>query len=598
MHSDVALVIAGVLAAGLLAQILGWRLRVPAIVFLLAFGLIAGPISDLVHPDDVFGDALFPTVAIAVAIILFEGSLAMGVAGIRTAGRTTLTLLTIGSVLTFTGVSVAARFVLDVEWRVAYLLAAVLVVTGPTVIGPIVKSLGLHGRLGMILEAEGTIIDPIGAIATVVVFQSLFESSDASVLETLTSTFAIGIGAGVLGTAVLVIVLSRLLIPDELHQVLTLTVVVTTFAVSNHYAHEAGLVAVTVLGFLLASQNKVSVRHILEFNETLRVLFISGLFILLAARIDRATLTDLEWRSVLFLLALVLVVRPLSVLGSTVGVGLERAERIFLAATAPRGIVAASIASVFALRLAEEGVAGAQIVLSATFTVIVGTVLLSGLGARPLARRLGLLGDDGTHVVIVGSNDFTMALAEVLGREGVSTSLVDADRLNSRRAKMRGLDSWSGSIFSAQDVHEVGLDRASVFLAATSNDELNALACRMAAETLERRHVFQLPPSRPSDSEIGKISLGLFGRSAFSMEATAEALDDRLLEGWKVSATNITKEFSVRDWKELHTDGVPLAVIDGKKRLHVLAAGRRRSIRGGERLVALIPPREDDDVRA
>ncbi|MGA0330694.1 MAG: cation:proton antiporter, partial [Ilumatobacteraceae bacterium] len=385
MHSDVALVIAGVLAAGLVAQILGWRLRVPAIVFLLAFGLLAGPVTDLVHPDDVFGDALFPTVSIAVAIILFEGSLAMGVAGIRTAGRTTITLLTVGSVITFAGVAVAARFVLDVEWRVAYLLAAVLVVTGPTVIGPIVKSLGLHGRLGMILEAEGTIIDPIGAIATVVVFQSFFESSDSSVAETLLTTFGVGVGAGLIGTAILVFVLWRLLIPDELHQVLTLTVVVSTFAVSNHYAHEAGLVAVTVLGFLLASQKRVSVRHILDFNETLRVLFISGLFILLAARIDRATLTDLEWRSILFLVVLVVIVRPVSVAGATIGVGLTRAERIFLAATAPRGIVAASIASVFALRLSEEGVPGAQIVLSATFTVIVGTVLLSGLGARPLA---------------------------------------------------------------------------------------------------------------------------------------------------------------------------------------------------------------------
>lgn len=593
MHSNVALVIAGVLAAGLVAQILGWRLRIPAIVFLLAFGLIAGPITDLVHPDDVFGDALFPTVAIAVAIILFEGSLAMGVAGIRTAGRTTITLLTVGSAVTFAGVAVAARFVLDVEWRVAYLLAAVLVVTGPTVIGPIVKSLGLHGRLGMILEAEGTIIDPIGAIATVVVFQSFFETSDASVAETLLKTFGIGIGAGAIGTVVLVVVLSRLLIPDELHQVLTLTVVVGTFAVSNHYAHEAGLVAVTVLGFLLASQKRVSVRHILDFNETLRVLFISGLFILLAARIDRATLTDLEWRSIVFMVALVLVVRPVSVAAATMGVGLERAERIFLAATAPRGIVAASIASVFALRLTEEGVPGAQIVLSATFTVIVGTVLLSGLGARPLARRLGLLGDDGAHVVIVGSNDFTMALAEVLGREEVSSSIVDADRLNSRRARMRGLDSWSGSIFSAHDVHEVGLDRATVFLAATTNDELNALACRMAAETLERRHVFQLPPTRPSDSELGRISLGLFGRSAFAMDATAARLDDLLLEGWRVSATNITREFSVADWRAEHHEAIPLVVIDGKKRLHVLAAGRKRSIRGGERLVALVPPRDE-----
>ncbi|MCB9423498.1 MAG: cation:proton antiporter, partial [Actinobacteria bacterium] len=389
MHETAILVIAGVLVGGVIAQWLGWRLRVPAIVFLLAGGLIAGPFTGALDPDDTFGELLFPAVSVAVAVILFEGALGLGWRGVKVAGRTVWMLLTVGAFTTLVLTMLAGRLLLDISWDLAVLLACVLVVTGPTVIGPIVRSIGLHGRLAAVLEAEGTLIDPIGAILTVLVFQAAFESGDGgSVVTDLLETLGVGAAIGVVAAAVLFIALRRFLIPDQLHNVTTLAVVIGAFALSSEIRAESGLVAVTVMGISLASQTRVSVRHVLEFNETLRIIFISGLFVLLGARIELDTLRELEWRNIAFLVALVLLVRPVSVFLSTLGSQLGRRERVFLALTAPRGIVAAAIASIFSLRLAEAGVKDSQQLVSATFTVIAGTVLLSGLGSKALGRRL------------------------------------------------------------------------------------------------------------------------------------------------------------------------------------------------------------------
>ena len=270
MHETAILVIAGVLVGGVIAQWLGWRLRVPAIVFLLAGGLIAGPFTGALDPDDTFGELLFPAVSVAVAVILFEGALGLGWRGVKVAGRTVWMLLTVGAFTTLVLTMLAGRLLLDISWDLAVLLACVLVVTGPTVIGPIVRSIGLHGRLAAVLEAEGTLIDPIGAILTVLVFQTAFESGDGgSVVTDLLETLGVGAAIGVVAAAVLFIALRRFLIPDQLHNVTTLAVVIGAFALSSEIRAESGLVAVTVMGISLASQTRVSVRHVLEFNEIL-----------------------------------------------------------------------------------------------------------------------------------------------------------------------------------------------------------------------------------------------------------------------------------------------------------------------------------------
>ena len=478
MDSGVVLAVAALLVLGVLSQWAGWRLRVPAIVFLLAAGLIAGPITGLLDPDDLFGDLLFPFVNLAVAVILFEGALGLGVPRVRDAGRTVWLLLTIGAGITLGLTAVAAHQLLDIPWSLGWLLASVLVVTGPTVIGPLVRSIGLHGRVASILEAEGTLIDPIGAILTVLVFQTFYENTPGRNLPVdLLLTLLVGGVIGLAAAWLLTMVLARFILPDELHNVGTLALVILAFAAADAVQHEAGLVAVTVMGLAVASQQRVEVRHVLEFNATLRILFISGLFLLLGARIEWDTLRAIEWRNLVFLAVLVVAVRPISVAVSTIGSGLSRSERFFIAATAPRGIVAAAIAATFSLRLAEQGAADSQVLVSASFTVIAGTVLLSGLGARPLARRLGLVDESYRPIVILGTNPLAVAFAEAFESQGVPTRLISLDRREVSTARLSGLAAVHGSVLDEGLWTEVERSGANNFVALSSSDEANVIAC-------------------------------------------------------------------------------------------------------------------------
>lgn len=592
MHTEYVSVLAGVLVGGVVAQWLGWRLRVPAIVFLLAGGLLAGPVTGVLDPDKTFGDLLFPAVSIAVAVILFEGALGLGWRGVRAAGSTVWTLLTVGAAITMAGTAFAARYVLDVEWNMALLLAAVLVVTGPTVVGPIVRAIGLHGKLASILEAEGTLIDPIGAILTVLVFQASFEAheGDGSIVVKILATVGVGAGIGLVAAILLLVGLAFYLIPDQLHVVTTLALVIGAFALSNALREESGLVAVTVMGIALASQQRVAVHHVLEFNETLRILFISGLFVLLGARLDAATLREVEWRNIVFLILLVVLVRPLCVAVSTIGSTLSLREKLFLAATAPRGIVAAAIASVFALRLADRGVDNSQILVSATFTVIGGTVLLSGLGSKFLAARLGLVDDEDRPIIILGSSPVARAIAASLEHNGAAVRIVDLDRRQLSAARMDGLAAHHGSVFTDRTWEAAGIEKASQFLAMTSNDELNIIASRHAAGVIGRKHVFQLPPSRPADGTWLDMRSGSFARPLFSKETNFSHLAELLDGGWKVTSTQLTEKFGPDDHARVHPEAIPLFVVDTKDHIHILAADSNRRFRVGETVVTLAKP--------
>jgi len=583
-------VIAVVLASGVVAHWIGWRLRVPAIVFLLAIGLVAGPLTGFLDPDDTFGDLLFPAVSAAVAVILFEGSLGLGWRGVRVAGTTVVMLLTVGAATTIGVTLLAARVILEVDWGLAALLAAVLVVTGPTVIGPIVKSIGLHGRVGAILEAEGTLIDPIGAIMAVLVFEAVFrQHGDAlDVAGNLLATLGLGAGVGLVAAALLAVGLHRYVIPDELHSATTLAAVVAAFAAANAIRPEAGLVAVTVMGVALATRPEARAHHVLAFNWTLRIMFISALFVLLGARIQPDTLRDLEWRNIAFLGTLVVLGRPLSVALSTIRSGLTWKERGFLALTAPRGIVAASVASVFALQLAELEVENSQILVSATFTVIAGTVLLSGLSSRHIATRLGLVDPraDAT-VIVLGANPVARAIARALELHGAPVRLIDIDRRELQQARMGGFDVHHGSVVSEGTWEQAGVHAAGTFLALTSSDEINALASRRAAEVLDRRNVFALAPRRREHQGWLRLPPASVARTLFGNQVTFDRLDELIEQGWEISSTNITDRFGVDDHAWVHPDSIPLFSVDQRGRIHLVAVDRRRGPRPGDVLVAL-----------
>ncbi len=589
MESGVVAAVAAVLVIGVASQWAGWRLKVPAIVFLLAAGLIAGPITGLLDPDELFGDLLFPFVNLAVAVILFEGALGLGVHRVRDAGRTVWMLLTLGAAVTIGLTAVAAHVVLDVPWSLGWLLASVLVVTGPTVIGPLIRSIGLHGRVASILEAEGTLIDPIGAILTVLVFQTFYENTPGRNLPIeLMLTLVVGAVIGLVAAWLLTLGLARFLLPDELYNVGTLAMVIVAFAVADAVQHEAGLVAVTVMGFTLASQRRTEVRHVLEFNETLRILFISGLFLLLGARIEWATLRAIEWRNLAFLAALVLGVRPLSVAVSTVGSGLARGERCFIAATAPRGIVAAAIAATFSLRLAEQGAADSQVLVSASFTVIAGTVLLSGFGARPLARRLGLVDESHRPMVILGTNPLAVAFAEAFEAQGVPTRMISLDRREVSSARLSGLAAVHGSVLDEGLWDQVEESGASTFVALTSNDEANAIACRRVAPLVGRRNVFRVASDR-REHATSQMSAITPGRLLVDERATYSSMDERISSGWRFRSTKLTGVFDEGEYVASLPEGALMIGVIRSGSIDLAARGQGLKLRDGDCAVALVP---------
>jgi len=574
VHQEIVVVIAGVLAAGAAAHWLGWRLRVPAIVFLLLGGLVAGPILGILDPDATFGELLLPLVSIAVGVILFEGGLGLGLEGMRSAGRTVWMLLTVGFVVTVAGIMAASILILGTDRKVAALLAATLAVTGPTVIGPMIHAIGLRGRVAAILETEGILVDSLGAILAVLVFQAAYVdvgSGVGGIAAGIAETLIAGGLIGAAGAGVLAFLFGRYLIPDELDNITTLAVVVGAFAAADAIRAEAGLVAATVMGIVLASQRRVSVNHVHSFNETLRILFISALFVLLAARIEPDTLRSLEWRNVVFLAALVILIRPLAVLASTVFSRLSSAERLFLAATAPRGIVAASVASVFALRLTQEGVDNAQILVSATFTVIIGTVLLTGLTSRRLALSLGLI-DPRQTIVVLGANPVARMFAEALTAHGAEARVVDLDRRELSSARMSGLDAQAGSVLADRTWTDVVGPNASAFVAMTGSDELNALAARQAGSVLRRRQIFQLPPSSPEHRHWWGAPSGTFGRPLFGPNATFAHLEANVDAGWRVVATSLSPTFTLDDHRQTHPDALTLFVVGPKGSISLMSA--------------------------
>jgi NhaP-type Na+/H+ or K+/H+ antiporter len=386
--------LAWIIVVGITAQWLAWRLKIPAICLLILFGIASGPLLHLIDPDRLFGNLLFPLTSLAVALILFEGGLNLRAADLKQAGAAVRGLICMGAPVTWLAGALGGRLLLGLDLPVALLLGAILVVTGPTVIVPLLRQVRLIRRLDTILRWEGILIDPLGAMLAVLVFEAGFANGMPEALKFAFlgagKAIIFGGATGLLGAGLVVFLIKRCCIPDYLQIPVTLTVIVGGYAIANLLQAESGLLAATIMGIGLANQKAVSVRQITSFHENLRVILLSSLFTVLAARLSLNDLDHmLSWNSLTFLGLLIFAVRPAAVALGTIGAELSRQERIFLGFIAPRGIVAASVSSVFALQLQKAGVIRAEHLEPITFLVIIGTVTVYGLLAAPLARRLG-----------------------------------------------------------------------------------------------------------------------------------------------------------------------------------------------------------------
>ena len=595
---DPALALALIGAAGIGAQWLAWRTSLPSILLLLLAGILVGPALGLLAPRSLFGEVLDPLVSMAVGVILYEGGLSLRMKEFGAHGGPILRLLTVGVLVTWGLATVLAVEVAGLPWQTAMVLGAILTVTGPTVIGPLLRQIRPQGPVEAIAKWEGIVVDVVGATLAVLFLQTMTEGhagegaviSASGALLTLLKTGFVGAGMGIAGTYAIAIPLRRHLVPDDLENAVSLAVVLTVFVLSDHLAHESGLLAVTLMGFLLANRSDVSVHHIIEFKENLRVLLISTLFIVLAATIDLDALLRTGLRGLAFVALLILVVRPASVMLSMIGTRIAMKERTFLAALAPRGIVAAAVSSLFALRLEEANVPGADQLAPLAFLVIVVTVAVYGLGAGPLARRLGLSDPDAQGALIAGAGPFALALGDSLQKLGFAVVHVDSNRDSIAQARLGGLPAHYGSILSGKVVDGLPLGGTGRFLGLTPNDEVNALAAAHFAALYGRAEVYQAAAEDAAGDEVRR---DLRGRVLFDPTRTVAHLDTLTRRSWSVKATALTEEFTFDDFCALHADVVvPLGVVT-EQRLEFFTAAAEVTAEPGQVIISLVPPENE-----
>ncbi len=523
---------------GVTTQWIAWRIRIPAILLLLAVGSFVGSYLQLVQPQDIFQQLLLPIVSLSVGIILFEGGLNLRFVELKHTWRSLVGLLTVGVLVTWSLVTVTAITVLQLPVSVALLLGSILVVTGPTVIGPLIRDIRPAGKVGVIAKWEGIVIDPIGASLAVLVFNAIAPLTSGQVNDAVwnsvvgfTLTLLAGTVCGLLPAFILAQLMRRFLLPDYLQNPMTLMLVLTSFAAANYVQDEAGLLAVTIMGIALANYKNVDVTKIVQFKEGIATLLISTLFIILSARVPLNELYEIGWRGPLFAIVLILLVRPICVWLSTIGSGLTFAERSFLAWFAPRGIVAAAVTSVFALRMGESG----EPMVPATFWVIFLTVAVYGLTAPFVARRLGLAAADAQGLLIAGANKTVREIALALQKMGFQVTMVDTQFPRIRRATQAGLNGSFANVLSEEVLDLVDFGGIGKFLAMTANDQVNTLAAVRFREMFGSSNVYQLKSNevRPAYLET-RWQNHIAGRTLFSADLTFEKLDSLIASGGKV----------------------------------------------------------------
>ncbi|QDT63127.1 cation:proton antiporter [Calycomorphotria hydatis] len=595
--------LAGVIVIGIAAQWIAWRIRVPAILLLLAAGFGFG---QAFPPDDYLDTALlFPATSLAVAVILFEGGLTLRFRELKSSGSMILRLVTLGCLATGILGAIAARMLVFESWSLSILAGAIFTVTGPTVVIPLLRFIRPSGRVASIAKWEGIVIDPIGAVLAVLVFEALIAAGPgeafATVMLSLMKTLVVGIVVGGGIAILLILILERHWVPDYLDAPVLLATVVGSFAASNVIQSESGLLTVTLMGILLANQKRVEIDHLIEFKEHLGVLLISVLFVVLSGRVEFKDLTDLGWQSLLFIGVLILIVRPAAVMTALVGSSLNWRERLFLSWLAPRGIVAAAVASIFALELEHHPeidpflVEDAEKLVPLTFLVIIGTVAVYGLTAGILARRLKLADQSPQGLFFAGACPIVRAIAKAVQNEDISVLLVDSNRDNVRQARMDGIRTRHGNILSETLQEDLDLFGIGRFLAMTPNDEVNSLAAIAMRNLFGRSNVYQLPPRADRSATSRTSSNPSAGRRLFGQNITYDELERRVELGEAVvKKTLLTSEFDFKAFKELYgDDGIVLFVIPKAGTINVRHAGDTSTPHTGHKLISLVIPRED-----
>ena len=594
----IALTAIGIFA--LFCQWLAWWIKLPAILFLLITGIILGPILGWLNPDQLFGDLLFPFITLAVAVVLFEGSLTLRFSEIKGLEHVVRRLVSTGLLITWIVTSLATYWLLDFQIELAVLFGALTVVTGPTVIVPMLRSVRPTRHVANILRWEGIVIDPIGALLAVLVFQFIIAGIDADAFGTTLLTFGgqivTGLSLGAAAGYLLGMALRRQWLPVYLHNLATLSLVLGIFTLSNQIYHESGLLTVTIMGIWLANMKQVHTEDILNFKESLSLLFISGLFIILAARVDPEQFVILGLPAIGVLLAMQFLARPLKIIVATWNSSLRWQERTILAWIAPRGIVAAAISALFAIQLEQQGYTQASLLVPLTFMVIIGTVGFQSLTARPFALWLKVAEPEPSGFLIVGANPVARTIASALNKHGYSTLLADTNWGNIRSALIEGHQTFYGDLVSEQADRKLDLVGVGKLLNLSPHEELNCLAALRYRSEFGDGNIYSL---LVETEDGGKhLTRPRCGRTAFGENVSYTKLAEMLGLGAKIHSTQLTEEFDFDDYyKRQYARAVLLFALTPRGALRIFNPTDEFKPAPGWTLLSLMLPEEEAEEK-
>lgn len=587
MNDTLLYVISAVIVLGVLAQWLSWRLKLPSILALLVIGIVAGPVTGLLRPDEMFGDLLFPMVSLGVALVLFEGGLTLKLSDLRGRGAAVSNLVSWGALINWGLIAGGCWLLVDFSVEMALLFAALVIVTGPTVINPLLRTMRATPQVSQLLRWEGILIDPVGALLAVLVFQFIVAGNESYFL--FLESIVVGAVAGVLAALTLGFLIRRHWIPEYLLNVVALAWVVVAFAGSNYLAHESGLLAVTIMGVWLANTRGVDMSEVLSFKESLSILIISMLFIVLGARISPSDILATGWSGVVVLLV-VLLARPVVVWACTLGGSYNWRERALVSWVAPRGIVAAAVSSLFALRLQEVGYAEADLLVSYTFLIIIVTVVVQSVSARFVGRALGLVEEEPRGILIVGANQVSRTIGKALLQQGFRVKLTDTTWSEIQAARMDGLDTYYGDPVSAHADRQLELEGIGRLFAMSRRPALNTLSAMKFRREFGRNRVFTLRTSQEKDeSEKRRVAESYRAPRLFGEGVTQQKLASLIAKGAEIKATLLTENFDLADYQKARGNShIPLFALDKKGLLRAFTDDYQPEVKPGWTLLSLV----------
>lgn len=601
--SNIVLVIAIIGFLGVGAQWLAWRFSLPAIVLMAIAGILAGPVFGILRPPEgvgeglspmeaLFGDFYRPIIAIAVAVILFEGGLSLNFSEIRGLTKGVRRLVFPGVLVSWALGSVAAYYCAGLSWPVAILFSGVMVVTGPTVIIPLLRQSRLKQRPAMLLKWEGILNDPIGALLAVIVYEFVtFEGgyTTGQILGSLILAALLSTAFGFVMGRFVATMFRRGWAPEYLKPPILLVLVIVCFDVANLLQEEAGLLAVTAMGVTLANSRIASIDELRHFKENIAVLLVSGVFVLLTANLTKDTIAGLDWSALFYLIVMLFIVRPLTVFVSTIGAGLSWSERLLIGWIAPRGIVAVAVTSFFGAALAGHGLEEGARLAPLAFAMVFATVILHGFTIGPLAKALGLASSERPGVLIVGSTPFSAALAAKLKELEAPVMVADASWRRLRPARLANVETYYGEILSEVTEHHVDLNRFGYLLALSGNESHNALVCTDLAPELGRAAIFQINARGKDEEDRRALSFTLQGRTFLHSGATLDEMLRRHYAGWVFQRTRLSEEYPPEHYMRDLDDQAEIILIIRKGAIHF--ASREAPVKPeiGDTVLAYVP---------